>query len=194
MAAAVHREDSASVARGGLLANGAQVGGGVPPAGLAPEVNAAIQLLLQTLMGAGAAPNLNTVAGQQGAERMAPGPDSILAAQLGAAPASRGPVIADHVVEPRRQYRQPQPDKWLAEFRKTGVPNFAGTQGSDVEQWLRRVKSALEPDKWLAEFRKTGVPNAAPTEELKIATFLKWLQPHLRAYVSGLRLATMGEV
>jgi hypothetical protein len=169
-------------------------------------------------------------------------------------------------VEPRREYREPQPDKWLAEFRKTGVPNFTGAPGTDVEQWLRRVASALDSiqapeerrmslvqsllqedafDWWdlnrdhqadvtFEEFRKrirdyycpqvvrmareaafrdagpenitvaetiqkfqrelAAVPNAAPTEDLRIATFLKRLQPHLRAYVSGLRLATLREV
>ena len=41
-------------------------------------------------------------------------------------------------------YDVPQLDKWLAEFRKTGVPDFDGAPSSKVEQWFRKIVSALE--------------------------------------------------
>jgi len=43
------------------------------------------------------------------------------------------PVVAGRVVEKQKVYDVPQPDKWLAKFRKTRVPDFDGAPGSKVE-------------------------------------------------------------
>ena len=44
----------------------------------------------------------------------------------------------------RAELREPQPDRWLTAFNKTGVQMFDGSREQNLEQWLAKVDSTFE--------------------------------------------------
>ena len=46
--------------------------------------------------------------------------------------------------EDRAELREPQPDRWLTAFNKTGVQMFDGSREQNLEQWLAKIDSAFE--------------------------------------------------